>query len=162
MFIVLMLSLNRSFVRLLPLCLLLLVAAGCEKVPLLAPTGSTITLTAATSAVSANGTAQIIAQVIESAGTPPHSGTHVTFTTTLGTIEPADATTDVNGRAVVIYRAGSNNGNAVITASSGGATTGTDGAVKIAVGTAAVGRVTVSANPSTVRRSAARPPSAPT
>lgn len=145
-----MLSPNRSGVRLLSVCLGLLFAVACEKVPLLAPTGSTITLTAATNALSANGTAQIIAQVIEAAGTPPHSGTHITFTTTLGSIEPADATTDINGRALVTYKAGTNNGNAVITASSGGATTGTNGALRISVGTASVGRVSVSANPSTV------------
>ena len=35
-----------------------LVAAGCEKVPLLAPTGSVITLTTATATLSSNGTAE--------------------------------------------------------------------------------------------------------
>src|SRR5438067_542045 len=81
-------------------------AAACEKVPLLAPTGSTITLTSSTPVLSANGTAQIVAQVIESAGTPPHSGTHITFTTSLGTIQPSDAETDINGRAIVTFIAG--------------------------------------------------------
>src|SRR5262245_66211533 len=85
-------------------------AAGCEKVPLLAPTGSTITLTSASPVISANGRAEIVAQVIESAGTPPHSGTHITFTTSLGAIQPADAETDVNGRAIVTFLAGNNNG----------------------------------------------------
>lgn len=53
-----------------------LAVPACEKVPLLAPSGSTITLTAATNALSANGTVTLIAQVLEAAGTPPHSGTH--------------------------------------------------------------------------------------
>jgi len=125
-------------------------AAGCEKVPLLAPTGSTITLTSSTPVLSANGRAQIVAQVIEAAGTPPHSGTHITFTTSLGAVQPADAETDVNGRAIVTFLAGNNNGTAIITASSGAATTGTNNGIRIAVGSAAVGRVAVTANPSTV------------
>src|SRR5215211_6441027 len=80
------------------LAVLMFVSSACQKVPLLAPTGSTITLTSSTTALSANGTATIIGQIIEAAGTPPHSGTHVTFTTTLGRIEPAEASTDINGR----------------------------------------------------------------
>jgi adhesin/invasin len=63
---------------------------------------------------------------------------------------PPEAETDVNGRVIVRYLAGDSNGTATITATSGGATTGTNGAIKIAVGTAAVGRVTVSANPASV------------
>src|SRR5687768_4151272 len=73
-----------------------LVAAGCEKVPLTAPTGSTIILTAATNILPVNGTADITATVLEAAGTPPHSGTVVSFTTTLGSNEPADARTDAS------------------------------------------------------------------
>src|SRR5918996_874291 len=99
--------------------LLALAAVACEKVPLLAPSGSTITLTAATNALSVNGTADIIAQLIEPSGTPPHSGTRIIFTTTLGTIQPSEAETDINGRAVVKFLAGTANGNAVISASSG-------------------------------------------
>jgi hypothetical protein len=91
-----------------------------------------------------------MAQVLEAAGTPPHSGTHVLFTTTLGRVEPAEAETDVNGRVVVKFLAGGSNGTATITASSGAATTGTAGALRIAVGTAAVGRVSLTANPSTI------------
>jgi adhesin/invasin len=127
-----------------------LLAVACEKVPLLAPTGSTITLTVGTSALSANGSIDVIAQVLEPSGTPPHSGTEVTFTTTLGTVEPATARTDVGGRVVVRFVAGGSNGTAIITATSGGATTGTNGAIRVAVGTAAVGAVRVSASPASV------------
>lgn len=130
--------------------LVLMTAAACQKVPLLAPSGSTIILTASNNAIPATGTAELIAQVLEPAGTPPHPGTHVTFTTTLGVIEPAEATTDINGRVRVTFRANGSNGTATITASSGGATTGTNGAVKISVGTAAVGRITLTANPTTI------------
>ncbi len=56
------------------------IAASCEKVPLVAPTESSITLTVSTTTLPINGTAQVIATVIEQAGTPVHNGTLVTFT----------------------------------------------------------------------------------
>jgi PKD repeat protein len=137
----------------LSLLAVLVVASGCQRVPLLAPSGSTITLTTSATTLPANGTVTILAQVIEPAGTPPHSGTHITFTTTLGTIQPSDVETDINGTATVTFNAGVSSGTATITASSGGASTGTAGAIKIAIGAAAVGRISVSANPGTVAAS---------
>ena len=83
-----------------------LLTVACQKVPLLAPSGSTITLTSSATALPVNGTADIIAQVIEAAGTPPHSGTLVTFTTNLGSVQPSEAETDLSGRVVVKYVAG--------------------------------------------------------
>ena len=82
---------------------LFLIETACNRVPLLAPSGSNITLTTATSVLAINGSATIIAQVIENAGTPPQAGTHVTFTTSLGTIQPSDATTDSSGRATATF-----------------------------------------------------------
>lgn len=137
--------------RLLPLAVVaMLLAVACERVPLLAPAGSTITLTSGVTALPVNGTAQIYAQVIEPSGTPPHSGTQLTFTTTLGTIQPANVETDSNGQAVVTFSAGQNNGTATISAISGGVSTGSTSTLKISVGTAAVGRVTLTANPTIV------------
>src|SRR3954464_5469303 len=134
--------------------LLLTVVGGitiaCQRVPLLAPSGSTITLTTAATNLPTNGTADIVAQVIEASGTPPQSGTHITFSTTIGAVQPSDVETDINGRVVVRFNAGAASGVATITAYSGGATTGSAGAIKINVGAAAVGRVVVSANPGTV------------
>src|SRR5207245_6301215 len=124
--------------------------SACQRVPLLAPSGSTIQLNASTNVLPVNGTTTVIAQVLEAAGTPPHSGTHVTFTTSLGTIQPAEAETDINGRAVATFLAGTANGTANITAISGGASVGTNGALRILVGTAAVGGVRMSANPTLV------------
>jgi adhesin/invasin len=123
---------------------------ACDSVPLLAPSGSTITLTSAATALPLNGTAEIIAQVIEPAGTPPHRGTLITFTTTLGAVQPFEAETDANGRVIVRFSAGTSSGTATITAFSGGSSVGANGAIKIAVGTAAVGRVSVNANPASV------------
>jgi Bacterial Ig-like domain (group 1)/PKD domain len=119
----------------------------CQKVPLLAPSGSVITLTAGANALPVNATTQLIAQVIAASGSPPHSGTQVTFTTNLGNIQPVNAETDVNGQAMATFSAGNANGTATITAISGGASASGSNAVKIAVGTAAVGRVNLVANP---------------
>src|SRR5262249_27314378 len=127
-----------------------LIMVACEKVPLLAPTGSSITLSSPFSVLASNGSADVTAQVVESAGTPPHSGTQVTFTTTLGSIQPAQAETDAGGRVTVKFNAGGASGTATIAAVSGGASTGTNGSLKILVGTAAVGRVVLSANPTSV------------
>jgi Big-like domain-containing protein/PKD domain-containing protein len=125
-------------------------ASACQKVPLLAPSGSSITLTSTATALPVNGTAQIIAQLVEPAGTPPHSGTQVAFTTTLGSIEPAAVETDINGRATVTFRSGTVNGTATISATSGGVTASGNNALKIAVGTAGVGRIVLSASPTLV------------
>src|ERR687888_2822696 len=83
-------------------CVLLLsvgaLTSACHGAPLLAPSGSTITLTALATALPLGGSTQIIAQVIEPAGTPPQHGTQLTFTTTLGSIEPAGAGKGSSGR----------------------------------------------------------------
>jgi PKD repeat protein len=129
---------------------LALLTVACEKVPLLAPSGSTITLTPSATALPVNGTADIIAQVIEAGGTPPHSGTLVSFTTNLGSVQPASAETDLSGKVVVKYVAGTISGTATITAISGGVSASGTNAVTIAVGSAAVGGLSVSASPQTL------------
>lgn len=138
---------RRSLIVVWPL-LTALIGTSCERVPLFAPSGSTISLITNATVLPVNGSTEIIAQIIEPAGTPPHSGTHVSFLTTLGSLAPAEAETDINGRAIVKFLAGTSSGVANITASSGGS--GTSGALKISVGAAAVGRVTVSASPASV------------
>ena len=142
-----------------------ILASACQKVPLLAPSGSSITLTSSATTLPINGSTTLIAQILEPAGTPPHTGTHVTFTTTLGTFQPADAETDIGGRAIVTFLAGAASGTATITAISGGAagsttttgsgtgsttTTGSSNTVKIAIGAAAVGSISIGAEPQIV------------
>src|SRR5262245_24583405 len=150
MFSGLMVSRFRAPGFLLGVLVILSAAVGCEKVPLLAPSGSVISLTTATSTLGLNGTAQIVAQVIEPAGTPPHSGTHVTFLTSLGSMEPAEVQTDVNGRAITTFKAGTSSGVATITATSGGSSVAAASQLKIAVGAAAVGGLVAFANPGVV------------
>lgn len=144
---------------------LALLVAACDKVPLIAPTGSAITLSANSSTVPTNGTVGLTAFVVESGGTPVQNGTSVSFTTTLGTITPAEAQT-TNGVAVATFNAGANSGVATIRAVSGGAGggagtttsggTGTTTAstaanvVTITVGVAAVKTIAVNASPTSV------------
>src|SRR5215211_2398433 len=94
---------TRRIPVLLTLTVVLALSVTCQRVPLLAPSGSTITLTTGVSALPVNGSADIIAQVIEPSGTPPQNGTHVSFTTTMGTIQPAEAETDISGRVVAKF-----------------------------------------------------------
>jgi PKD domain len=126
---------------------LAILTSACQKVPLLAPGGSVITLTASVTVLPINGSAELIAQVVEPAGTPPQRGTLISFTTTLGSIEPSQAETDLSGRAIVRFRAGPGSGSAIITAISGGVAVTSANALKILVGTAAIGNVRVSASP---------------
>jgi hypothetical protein len=94
--------------------------AACEKVPLTAPTGSTITLSVSSTSVAANGSVDVTAIVFESGGTTVQNGTSVWFTTTLGSIEPSQAQTR-NGTVTVKFRAGTQTGDAEISAASGAA-----------------------------------------
>ena len=85
---------------------------ACDKVPLTAPSGTTIRLYTNTQVLPVNGTAQITASVLETGGWPVQNGTVVTFTTSLGSVTPAEATT-TDGKVTVIFNAGSVSGTAV-------------------------------------------------
>ena len=151
--------------------------SACDKVPLLAPTGSVITLFATSDTVPINGEIEIVATVIENgaaapptspttpttpttpgqtptpttpttttragAGTPVQNGTLVSFTTTIGRIEPREARTH-NGEVRVKFIASGQSGTARITAFSGGAV----GTIEnLRVGSAAAERVLLTASP---------------
>lgn len=120
--------------------------SACDKVPLTAPTQSTITLLAAASSVPVNGSTDIIATVVEEAGTPVQNGTVVSFTTTLGRIEPAEARTQ-NGKVTVKLTADGRSGTATVTAFSGGATSA---ALDLPIGSAAASAVILRAEPARV------------
>jgi PKD repeat protein len=126
-------------------CLAVFSGQACDKMPLAAPADSTITLYASSTTVGLNASVDITATVIESAGTPVQNGTVVTFSTTLGTIEPPEARTN-NGKATVRLVAGTRSGTAEVRAFSGG--TSTAEALSITVGAAAAGKVELLANPS--------------
>jgi hypothetical protein len=128
-------------------CLVVVVgAAACDKIALIAPSNSSITLFSNLTTINLGGSAQITATVIEGGGTPVHDGTEVTFTTTIGTVDPVTLQTD-DGKATVTLRPGNQSGTAVVRAFSGGTQSGP---LEIVVGAAAVSRVILTANPSTV------------
>ena len=146
-------------------------ALACDKVPLLAPTGSVISLFATANTVPLNSEIEIVANVIENgvtstgtgtpgttpgtsptstttpgAGTPVQNGTLVSFTTTIGRIEPSEARTN-NGTVRVKFVSGGQSGIATITAFSGGASGKLE---NLKVGSAGVERVLISASPQTL------------
>jgi hypothetical protein len=152
-------------------------AAACDKVPLLAPTGTVITMFPAASSVPLNGEIEIVATVIENgvaaapttppgtgtpgtptapapptstttagAGTPVQNGTLISFTTTIGRIEPSEARTS-NGQVRVRFISTGQSGTATITAFSGGASGKLE---NLKVGSAAAERVIISASPQTL------------
>lgn len=138
-----------------------LAALSCSGVPLTAPSGTAITLLASSTTLSPNGSTDITAVLIEGAqgapddngqfepingvGTPVHDGTHVTFMTSLGRLEPSEATTK-NGRATVKLFGDGRSGTATITAFSGGSSRSLD----VTIGVGAEGRVILTATPQTL------------
>ena len=101
-------------------------APGCKSSPLVAPVASTISVFASSATVTAGGTVEVAAEVIEEAGTPVHDGTLVRFSATLGTVEPVEARTR-NGIATTTFTAGNAAGTAKVTATSGAASGGEAG-----------------------------------
>lgn len=159
-------SIQISSARLLALVLLAAVVNACDKAPLLAPTSSTISVSAPTRILPLGGSTEITAFVTEQAGTSVQNGTTVRFTTSLGRVDPVDAQTH-NGIATTTFFAGDVSGVAEVRAVSGNAGSGTGtttpggtagttptttagNAVQITVGAAAVDSVTVRTNPSSV------------
>src|SRR5262245_36730076 len=94
-------------------------ATACDTVPLTAPSGSSLTISAASSFVATGGTTEVTAFVMEEGGLPVQNGTSVRFTTNLGRMEPAEAQTR-NGYAISTFVAGEIAGLADVSASSGG------------------------------------------
>ena len=128
-----------------------MLAAGCEKAQLLAPTSSTITVSAASRILPLNGSTEITATVLEGSGTTVQNGTVVRFSTTLGTVNPVEVETR-NGIAMTTFSAGGSSGVAEVRAISGAATGGTSNAnlVQITIGAAAINTITIRANPGNV------------
>lgn len=136
---------SRTAARL-TLLVLFAATAACDKVALLAPTGSTLTLSIASTSVGSNGTAEVIATVIESGGTPVHNGTEVTFQASVGRVDPAVVRTESGIARTTFYGNGAS-GTAKIIAFSGGARSSE---VEVRVGSAAAETVTLRLSPSSV------------
>jgi hypothetical protein len=140
------------------------ILGACTRMPLVAPSGTVITLISTTNVLPTNGSTDIIALLIEngtatsttttpgggttpaattgSTGTAVHNGTVVDFSTTLGRVEPAEAKTN-GGQVTVKLIADGRSGVATVTAYSGGATK----TLTVNVGAAAASRILVTASP---------------
>ena len=132
--------------RLAVLALLTTFSISCASESPIAPSGSSLTLSAPTRSVSLNGSAVFTAQLMTSAGLPI-AGASITFTTTLGTIEPARGVTNGSGQAIAVLSVGSASGTAVVAANSGNTNANP---VSMVVGTASIGRVAMTASPTAV------------
>ena len=124
-------------------CLVAAACLACDATSLVAPTQSTLSLVAADTILPAGGSTLVTALVVELAGTPVHDGTVVTFTSTLGAVHPAEAST-VRGSASALFTAGQASGVADLRAYSGSAVSDI---VQVTVGAAAVGAVHLTALP---------------
>ncbi|HSK09146.1 MAG TPA: PKD domain-containing protein [Vicinamibacterales bacterium] len=124
-----------------------LAVQGCDKVALVAPSGATITLFTNAQFLPINGSVQVTASVVEANGYPVQNGTTVTFTTSLGTMEPSEAKTQ-DGKATARLIAGQVSGTAEVNAFSGSNSAGAT--VQVLIGAAAAGTILVSASPSTI------------
>ena len=122
-----------------------LLASACDSVPLLAPTESTIVVSTNRVILPIDGEATISA-LVEQSGTPVHNGTLVTFTTTLGVLDPIEGRTN-GGTATSRLRSGGQSGTAEVGAISGGAVAEP---VMIQIGAAAAAAVLLNATPGTV------------
>ena len=123
-----------------------LLAAACDSVPLLAPTQSTIVVSTNRVILPIDGEATISATLVEQSGTPVHNGTLVTFTTTLGVLDPIEGRTN-GGTATTRLRSGGQSGTAEVGAISGSAVAEP---VMIQIGAAAAAAVFLNATPGTV------------
>jgi adhesin/invasin len=117
--------------------------SACDKMPLTAPTESTISLFASGASVPANGSVDIVASVMESSGTAVQNGTVVTFTTTLGTLSPAEGRTNA-GKVTVRLTGDGRSGTARVVAFSGG---NQSEALELPVGAAAATNIVLTASP---------------
>jgi PKD repeat protein len=99
--------------------LTLLAVSSCGKANPVAPTGSTLSLRVNPTTISSpRGSATATATLIRPNGTPDN-GAQVQFTTTLGTFNPAVATTKTDGNATSTLTGGGLIGTAKVTAFSG-------------------------------------------
>lgn len=117
-----------AFVSLLPV-------AGCDKADPVAPTGTTLTISANPAKIqSANGTSTITVVARRANGEPIIPGTQIRFSTDLGTIDPV-AETNNSGVATAILRGTGRVGTAKVTATTANVAEGPT--VEVEIGTSA-------------------------
>ncbi len=128
---------------------LVVTSNGCDKVPLFAPSSSTITLAAGTQNMATNTVTDIRAFVVETGGSPVQNGTVIYFSSSLGSLVPNQAGT-TDGVATVQFQAGSTTGQAQVSALSGAAKLAGPITITITQSGSAVAKIVLTATPSFV------------
>jgi len=108
-------STKRAFSKLFLLPALLLPLAGCSEGNPVAPVGSSLTLTANPATIAATGTSTITIIGRKPDGNPFGSGTEISLSTSIGSIDPL-VSTDSSGRATATFRGDGRTDTATITA----------------------------------------------
>jgi PKD repeat protein len=98
--------------------------AACDKATPVAPKDALIDLKVPAE-LGSTASAEVVATVLRPGGSVPMAGVGVTFSTSLGRVDPATVTTDASGVARTTLFGDGANGTAKVTASSGGATQAT-------------------------------------
>lgn len=158
---------NRAFALLFLLTLAGSLATSCDSAGPIAPTGTTLIVTAAPTKIGVNGTSEITIIGRKPDGNPLQRDTEIRLTSSLGTIASL-VLTDGQGIATATLRADSRTGKATVSAStigsggtgtgggagsgSSGGTSGGSGTVEVQVGETAETKPTLllSANPNNV------------
>ncbi|HEV8578518.1 MAG TPA: PKD domain-containing protein [Thermoanaerobaculia bacterium] len=113
----------------------LLPLVGCDKATPVAPSGSTLTISANPAKIeTATGTSTIRVTALKPNGTPVNPGTEIRFATDLGTIDEV-ATTDSSGVARATLRGDGRIGTAKVSATTGGVAMAAT--IEVEVGTSA-------------------------
>jgi hypothetical protein len=133
----------------LPLLLCLLAPAlGCDKATPVAPTGTTLTVSANPTKISLTGTSTITIVGRKPDGNPLNPGTEIRLTTDRGTVSPSVVQVDGSGQATAILRGDGRSGAAKVTAATADATV--DITIQIGETTETKPSLIVSVNPSVI------------
>ena len=101
----------------LPVILCLLVPfLGCDKATPVAPTGTTLTLSANPTKIGLTGSSTVTIVGRKPDGNPLNPGTEIRLTTDRGTISPSVVQVDSSGRATATLRGDGRSGPAKVTA----------------------------------------------
>jgi hypothetical protein len=133
----------------LPVILCLLVPfLGCDKATPVAPTGTTLTISASPTKVSLTGSSTITVVGRKPDGNPLNPGTEIRFSSDRGTVSPSVTGVDSTGRATATFRADGRTGDAKVTAATADATV--DAIIQVGEADNTKPSVIVSITPSTI------------
>ncbi|MES1241605.1 MAG: invasin domain 3-containing protein [Acidobacteriota bacterium] len=132
-----------------PLLLCLLAPLlGCDKATPVAPTGTTLTISANPTKISLNGSSTITVVGRKPDGNPLNPGTEIRLSTDRGTVSPSILQVDSGGRATATFQADGRSGSAKVTAASADATV--DATIQVGESDETKPTVLVSVSPSTI------------